>query len=80
MSKHPLCGLAAVFLAGAAAPAVAGPAPGAIDYVKVCGEYGDAFFYIPGTETCLAIGGYVRFDAMGGSTSKGYQNFNDASL
>jgi hypothetical protein len=80
MSKHTLCGLAAVFLAGTAVPAVAGPAPGAIDYVKVCGEYGDAFFYIPGTETCLAIGGYVRLDAMAGSTSKGYQNFNDSSL
>ncbi|MEJ1158192.1 porin [Prosthecomicrobium sp. N25] len=39
------------------------PAPAAVDYVKVCDAYGSGFFYIPGTETCLRIGGGVRFDA-----------------
>jgi hypothetical protein len=34
--------------------------------VKVCDAYGAGFFYIPGTETCLKIGGYVRYDAAGG--------------
>jgi hypothetical protein len=36
------------------------PAPVAVDYVKVCDAYGEGFFYIPGGETCLKIGGYVR--------------------
>jgi hypothetical protein len=28
--------------------------------VKVCSLYGAGFFYIPGTDTCIKIGGYVR--------------------
>ena len=30
-----------------------------IEYVRVCDAYGAGFFYIPGTETCLRIGGLV---------------------
>jgi hypothetical protein len=33
-----------------------------VEYVKVCSLYGEGFFYIPGTDTCLKIGGFVRFD------------------
>ncbi len=29
-------------------------------YVKICDAYGAGFFYIPGTDTCLRVGGYVR--------------------
>src|SRR5258708_7837557 len=29
-------------------------------YVKICTLYGDGFYYIPGTDICLKIGGYVR--------------------
>src|SRR6478672_13889911 len=32
----------------------------AVEYVKVCTEFGEGFFYIPGTDTCLKIGGEVR--------------------
>jgi Porin subfamily len=31
-----------------------------IQYVKVCSLYGDGFYYIPGTQTCMKIGGFVR--------------------
>ncbi|WP_235919328.1 porin [Aureimonas psammosilenae] len=34
--------------------------PEPVEYVRVCDVYGTGFFYIPGTETCLKIGGYVR--------------------
>ncbi|MGY4596934.1 hypothetical protein ACVWXL_004680 [Bradyrhizobium sp. GM22.5] len=34
----------------------------AIEYVKVCSLYGAGFYYIPGTDTCLKFGGYVRID------------------
>ena len=34
----------------------------AVEYVKVCTEFGEGFFYIPGTDTCLKIGGEVRAD------------------
>src|SRR6476469_8833457 len=32
----------------------------AVEYVKVCTEFGEGFFYIPGTDTCLKISGDVR--------------------
>jgi hypothetical protein len=35
-------------------------APEPVDYVRVCDAFGAGFFYIPGTETCLRIGGRVR--------------------
>src|SRR5262245_458822 len=31
-----------------------------VEYVKVCSLYGAGFYYIPGTDICLKIGGYVR--------------------
>jgi len=33
-----------------------------VEYVKVCDVYGSGFFFIPGTDTCLKVGGYVRVD------------------
>src|SRR5690606_21434881 len=41
--------------------------PEAVEYVRVCDAYGQGYFYIPGTETCLRIHGYVRYDLTGGS-------------
>jgi hypothetical protein len=35
----------------------------AVEYVKVCSLYGAGFFYIPGTDTCIKVGGYVGMDA-----------------
>jgi len=32
----------------------------AVEYVKVCTEFGAGFFYIPGSDTCLKISGDVR--------------------
>ncbi|MCK1669956.1 porin [Bradyrhizobium sp. 153] len=32
----------------------------AIEYVKVCSLYGPGFYYIPGTDTCIKLGGYLR--------------------
>jgi hypothetical protein len=31
----------------------------AVEYVKVCSAYGAGFYYIPGTDICLRVGGYV---------------------
>lgn len=33
-----------------------------VEYVLVCTTYGAGYYYVPGTETCLRLGGYVRFD------------------
>jgi hypothetical protein len=61
--KSILLGSAAALIAvsGArAADAVVMVEPEPVEYVRVCDVYGAGFFYIPGTETCLKIGGYVR--------------------
>ena len=31
-----------------------------IEYVRVCSLYGAGFWYVPGTDTCLKIGSYIR--------------------
>jgi hypothetical protein len=34
----------------------------AVEYVRICSLYGAGFWYIPGTDTCIKIGGYLRAD------------------
>src|SRR6201986_612986 len=34
----------------------------AVEYVRICFLYGAGFYYIPGTDTCIKIGGYLRVD------------------
>jgi hypothetical protein len=68
--KSLILGSAAALLAvsGArAADAVMAPEPEPVDYVRVCDAYGAGFFYIPGTQTCLSINGYVWFQVGAGS-------------
>ncbi|GHD06740.1 porin [Tianweitania populi] len=63
--KSLLLGSAAAMIAvsGArAADAVVIAEPEPVEYVRVCDVYGTGYFYIPGTETCLKVGGYVRFE------------------
>ncbi|ETA72145.1 MULTISPECIES: porin [Mesorhizobium] len=63
--KSLLLGSAAALVAvsGArAADAVVVAEPEPAEYVKICDVYGAGYFYIPGTETCLRIGGYLRYD------------------
>ncbi len=61
--------LKTLLLSSAAAFAVVGGAQAAdlsvaepVDYVKVCDAFGAGYWYIPGTDTCLKIGGLVRMD------------------
>ncbi|MBK3662922.1 porin [Bradyrhizobium diazoefficiens] len=35
----------------------------AVEYVKICSLYGAGFYYIPGTDTCIKLGGYLRAEA-----------------
>ncbi|MCB9999283.1 MAG: porin [Methylobacteriaceae bacterium] len=39
-----------------------------VQYVKICDAYGAGFFYIPGTDTCLRVGGLVLADAVVSNT------------
>ncbi|MCX7304653.1 MAG: porin [Hyphomicrobiales bacterium] len=66
--------LAAVSGARAAdAVVIAEPEP--MEYVRVCDTYGVGFYYIPGTETCLKVSGYVRYDI--GVGARGFQDVID---
>ncbi len=71
--KSLLIGSAAALVAvsGARAADAVVAEPEAVEYVKVCDAYGAGYFYIPGTETCLKIGGYVRYD-MGFGKNNGF--------
>jgi hypothetical protein len=40
-----------------------------VEYVKICSLYGVGFYYIPGTDMCIKVGGYVRSQAEWGSVN-----------
>ena len=59
--KSLLLGSAAGILAVGGAQAADLPVKAkAVEYVKICSLYGAGFYYIPGTDTCLKLGGYLR--------------------
>ena len=61
--KSLLLGTAAVMaVSGAAQAADLAIAVEPIDYVKICDAFGVGYWYIPGTDTCLKVGGYVQLD------------------
>ena len=36
----------------------------AVEYVRICSLYGAGFYYMPGTDTCIKLGGYLRADTI----------------
>ncbi|NKB51153.1 MAG: hypothetical protein GKR97_02840 [Rhizobiaceae bacterium] len=80
--KSLLMGSAAALITVSAAQAadavVAEPEP--IESVRVCDMYGAGFFYIPGTEKCLAISGELRIQYEGTTIQyEGTTNGDEAS-
>ena len=80
MGKSLLLGSAAGLVAiagaqGADLPLKAKP----VEYVKVCSLYGVGFYYIPGTDMCIKIGGWVRAEyayGANGNFAWGWANAN----
>ena len=63
MVKSLILGSAAGLIAMSGAQAADLPVKAkAVEYVRICSLYGAGFFYIPGTDTCIKLGGYVRID------------------
>src|SRR6201992_246719 len=63
MVKSLILGSAAGLVAMSGAQAADLPVKAkAVEYVRICSLYGAGFFYIPGTDTCVKIGGYIRAD------------------
>jgi hypothetical protein len=59
-----------------AADAIVAAEPEPLEYVRVCDAFGTGFFYIPGTETCLKFGGYVRFQTDFGRNESGSSDWD----
>ena len=63
MIKSLVLGSAAGLIAMSGAQAADLPVKAkAVEYVRICSLYGAGFFYIPGTDTCIKLGGYLRVD------------------
>jgi hypothetical protein len=68
MVKSLLLGSAAGLVAVAGAQAADLPVKAKpVEYVKVCSLYGAGFYYMPGTDLCLKIGGWVRAEYAWGA-------------
>src|SRR5262249_59274679 len=74
--KRPLLGSAAGFVAVSGTQAADLPVKAKpVEYVKICSLYGEGYFYIPGTDICLKIGGYVRADYGWNATGGGQPHY-----
>ncbi|OPY97168.1 polymerase [Bradyrhizobium sacchari] len=78
MVKSLLLGTAAGLIAVGGAQAADLPVKAkAVEYVKVCSLYGAGFYYIPGSDTCIKLGGYLRAEVAlnaGGHFNAQYNN------
>jgi hypothetical protein len=94
MVKSLVLGSAAALVAMGGAQAADLPVKAkAVEYVRICSLYGAGFWYIPGTDTCIKIGGYLRVDSTFnggtydqpawsgdlGQRNRYYDNFNSRS-
>jgi hypothetical protein len=78
MVKSLILGSAAGLLAMSGAQAADLPVKAkAVEYVRICSLYGAGFYYMPGTDTCIKFGGYVRGDTIVGGA--GDYNFRQGA-
>ena len=70
MIKSLVLGSAAGLIAMSGAQAADLPVKAkAVEYVRICSLYGAGFYYIPGTDTCIKLGGYLRMDVLANTNS-----------
>src|SRR3984885_12287016 len=79
MIKSLLLGSAAGLVAMSGAQAADLPLKAkAVEYVRVCSLYGAGFYYIPGTDTCIKLSGYLRVDVLANTNSDDTGNTSGA--
>ena len=79
MVKSLILGSAAGILAMSGAQAADLPVKAkAVEYVRICSLYGAGFWFIPGTDTCMKIGGYLRVDTTFNGGIYDSPNWNSA--
>lgn len=69
-------GVSAVTGGAQAADAVIAAQPEPLEYVRVCDAFGNGYFFIPGTETCLKLEGFVRFQVNAGPNASGFSDYD----
>ncbi len=70
MVKSLFLGSAAGLIAAAGAQAADLPVKAApVEYVKICSLYGAGYYYVPGTDICIKIGGFVRAQYYSGNNN-----------
>jgi hypothetical protein len=80
MTKSFVLGSAAALLTIGAAHAADLPVKAkAVEYVKICSLYGAGFYYIPGTDTCIKLGGYLRAEVAVNTNTDYSGQFNVGS-
>jgi hypothetical protein len=83
VTKSLLLGAAAGLVAMSGAQAADLPVKAkAVEYVKICSAYGAGFYYIPGTDICLRVGGYVylEFGVKGANAVANIYSTNDGVI
>ena len=48
----------------------------AVEYMRICSLYGAGFWFIPGTDTCIKLGGYLRVDTTFNGGTQGAPAWN----
>jgi hypothetical protein len=77
IARNFVLGSAATLIAMSGAQAADLPAKAkAIEYVKICSVYGAGFWFIPGTDTCIKLGGYLRVDTTFNGGAQGQPAWN----
>jgi hypothetical protein len=72
-----ILGSAAVLMAAGGAQAADLPVKAkAVEYVRICSLYGAGFWFIPGTDTCIKLGGYLRVDTTFNGGTQGAPAWN----
>jgi hypothetical protein len=80
MIKSLLLGSAAGLVAMSGAQAADLPLKAkAVEYVRVCSLYGAGFYYIPGTDTCIKLSGYLRVDVLANTQNDDTGNISGVS-
>ena len=78
--KSLILGSAAALAAVAGAQAADLPVKAkAVQYVKICSLYGAGFYYIPGTDTCIKLGGYAQLDVTVNGSAHGQPAWNNSA-
>jgi hypothetical protein len=72
-----ILGSAAVLMTACGAEAADLPVKAkAVEYVRICSLYGAGFWFIPGTDTCIKLGGYLRVDTTFNGGTQGAPAWN----